>query len=83
MYVEEHKKYIFAHFASEPLKKDNIILTLTPREYCEFYGLCEYEDNRKVYEVVKKFFRLRKENRWYYESNLIGEIVDDYIKNIV
>lgn len=83
MYDEEHKKYIFVHFASEPLKKDNIILTLTPKEYCEFYGLCEYEDNRRVYEVVKKFFRLRKENRWYYESNLIGEIVDDYLKNIV
>ncbi len=81
-YDDEHKKYIFLHFASEPLKKDNIILTLTPHDYCEFYGICEYEDNKKVADFVRRAFRLRKENRWYYASNLIGEIVDDYLKNI-
>ena len=79
-YDEDHKKYIYLHFAREPLKKDNIILTLNPKTYCEFYGICEYEDNKKVADIVRKFFRLRRENRWYYESNLIGEIVDDYIK---
>ena len=81
-YDENHKKYVYLHFAREPLKQDNIILTMEPKERCEFYGICEYEDNKKVYELVRKYFRLRKENRWYYESNLIGEIVDDYLKNI-
>lgn len=81
-YDEDHKKYVYLHFAREPLKQDNIILTMEPKERCEFYGICEYEDNKKVYELVRKYFRLRKENRWYYESNLIGEIVDDYLKNI-
>lgn len=81
-YDDEHKKYIFLHFAREPLKQDNIILTLTPKTYCEFYGICEFEDNKKVADFVRKAFRLRRENRWYYQSNLIGEIVDDYIKNI-
>ena len=79
---DEHKKYIFLHFASEPLKKDNIILTLNPVSECDFYGICEYEDNKKVSEFVRKVFRLRKENRWYYQSNLIGEIVDDYLKSV-
>ena len=81
-YDDEHRKYFFLHFASEPLKKDNIILTLNPEGPCEFYGICEYEDNKKVSEFVRKAFRLRKENRWYYQSNLIGEIVDDYLKSI-
>ena len=81
-YDEERKKYAFLHFASEPLKQDNIILTLEPKTYCEFYGICEFEDNKKVQELVKKVFRLKRENRWYYSSNLIGEIVEDYLKNI-
>ena len=81
-YDEDHKKYVFLHFAREPLKQDNVILTLNPSNRCEFYGICEYEDNKRVYELVRKLFRLRKENRWYYESNLIGEIVDDYLKQI-
>lgn len=81
-YDEEHRKYIFLHFAREPLKQDNIILTLEPKGKCEFYGICEFEDNKKVAEFVRRVFRLRRENRWYYQSNLIGEIVDDYMKNI-
>lgn len=81
-YDDEHKKYIYCHFANEPKLKDNIILTLDPHSYCEFYGICEYEDNKRVSDFVRRAFRLRKENRWYYESNLIGEIIDDYIKSI-
>lgn len=81
-YDDEHRKYIYLHFANEPMKYDNIILTLEPSGKCEFYGICEYEDNKRVADFVRKVFRLKKENRWYYQSNLIGEIVDDYMKNI-
>lgn len=81
-YDNERKKYAFLHFAAEPLKQDNVILTLEPKTYCEFYGICEFEDNKRVQELVRKVFRLKRENRWYYSSNLIGELVDDYLKNI-
>lgn len=79
---EERKDYVFAHFSNAPLFDDNVILCLDPKTKQEFYGLCDYENNKKVYEMVRTLFRFRAENRWYYENNYIGELIDDFIKNI-
>ena len=78
----ERKSFIFAHFANAPKMEDNVVLCLDPKTIQEFYGMCEYENNKRIYELVRKVFRFRMENRWYYENNYIGELVDDFIKNI-
>jgi hypothetical protein len=74
--------FVFAHFASAPLYDDNIILCLDPVEKTEVYGYGTYERNQRVYELIRTFIRLKYENRWYYASNFVGEICDDFEKNI-
>lgn len=82
LYKNEENYFVFAHFANEPWKDDNIILCLDPVKKCEVYGLADYENNDRIVKVVRTFFRFRYENRWYYASNYVGEIVDDFEKNI-
>lgn len=74
--------FVFAHFASEPYKNDNIILTLNPRKKNEVYGRGEYDNNERKYKLLRQFFRLRAEDRFRYASNFVGEILDDYERNI-
>lgn len=81
-YSKNKREFVFVHFASEPYKDDNIILTLTPKEKCEVYGRAEYENNQFIYNLVRRYFRLKAENRFMYASNFCGEILDDYEKNI-
>lgn len=73
--------YLFLHFSNAPLFDDNIILRLDPREINEIYGMGEYAPE-KTWKKLRKIFRLRSENRAYYANNFVGEIVEDYIKNI-
>lgn len=83
--VELYKKdfyFCFAHFSYEPKYDDNIILTLDPEQLQEVYGFGEYDMRKKTFEVIRIFIRLLNENRWFYASNFVGEIVDDYAKNI-
>ena len=79
---KENREFVFCHFASEPYKNDNIILTLNPRAKCDVYGRGEYESNKRVYELIRIYFRLRAEDRFRYASNFVGEILDDFEKNI-
>lgn len=80
---QEEKKgyYLYFHFANKPLYDDNIILRLDPKEIYEIYGIGDYAPER-TWKRIRKIFRLRSENRAYYSSNFVGEIVEDYIKNI-
>lgn len=79
---KERVYFVFAHFASAPWKGDNIILCLEPEEKEEVYGLARFENNERIVNVINVFWRLKLENRWYYASNYVGEILDDYEKNI-
>ena len=81
-YSLDKREFVFVHFASEPYKDDNIILTLTPKEKCEVFGKAEYENNQFIYNLVRRYFRLHAENRFMYASNFCGEILDDYLKNV-
>lgn len=78
---QEHGYYLYMHFSAKPLYDDNFILTLDPQNEREFYGLGEYAPI-KIWKGIKKIMQLKAENRCYYATNFVGEIVDDYMKNI-
>lgn len=80
-FEEEKGYYLFFHFSNKPLYNDNIVLRLDPKEWYEIYGIGEYAPE-KVWKRIRKIFRLRSENRAYYSNNFVGELVDDYIKNV-
>lgn len=80
-FEESRGYYLFLHFSNAPLFDDNIILRLDPREINEVYGMGEYAPE-KTWKRLRKIFRLRSENRAYYANNFVGEIVEDYVKNI-
>lgn len=78
----DHGKYIFLHFASEPLKNDNVVFTLEPCKDYHIYGLGKYEKReriRKICEVIRISFI---ENRMLYASNMVGALFDDFMKNV-
>lgn len=75
-------KYVFCHFASKPKLDDNIIFTLEPGRSKDVYGFGKYEKNEKILRVCKQFVSCLQENRFYYASNRVGSLIDDYIKNI-
>lgn len=77
----EHRKYIFAHFAAPPKYDDNIILTLEPSDKQHVYGTGNKEEREKIFKICQDYFYLYDENRWYYASNKVGSLIDDYIKN--
>lgn len=74
--------FVFAHFASAPLYDDNVILCLDPAEKGEVYGYGTFERNQRIFQLIKTFIRLKYENRWYYSTNFVGEICEDFEKNI-
>lgn len=82
LYKFEEGFKVFAHFSSKPLLDDNLILTLFPEKKGEVYGYGQHQDNIKIKNVIAKYFNLKNENRWLYASNLVGELVDDFQKNI-
>ena len=78
---EEGRK-VFAHFAKPPMLDDNIIMTLFPQKKCEVYGFGKYQNNMKIKRIIDTYFRLKNENRWIYASNMVGELVEDFQKNV-
>lgn len=75
-------RYVFAHFASAPLYDDNIICTLEPEKKREIYGLGKYVKNDRILKVCRLYVGTLNENRVYYQSNRVGALIDDFIKNI-
>jgi len=80
---EDHGPYCFAHFASEPKYNDNLILTIEPEKPFHIYGFGKYCKNDRILRVLKKYISALQENRFYYASNRVGSLVDDFIKNIL
>lgn len=73
---------VLAHFSRPPLLEDNIILTLFPEKKCEVYGYGQFQDNKRIKKVIDVYFKLKNENRWLFASNMVGELVEDFQKNI-
>lgn len=78
----EKGDFVFCHFASDPKKDDNIIYCLNPEGPGEVYGFGKYEKRKSVLKVCKQLMNLYHENRFYYASNMVGALIDDFIKNI-
>lgn len=74
--------YIFTHFASKPMMNDNIIYTVEPEKNSDIYGFGKYCKNERILSISKKVVNLYKENRFFYASNAVGSLIDDFIKNI-
>lgn len=74
--------FVFCHFASAPLYDDNIILCLDPVNNGEVYGYGRFERNQQIRKVINTFIDLKEENRFYYASNFVGEVLEDFEKNI-
>lgn len=79
----EKGRFIFAHFASAPKLNDNIIFTLEPSNAYEIYGFGKYCKNDRILRICKMLTSCLQENRFYYASNKVGSLIDDFIKNIV
>lgn len=80
-YNKDNQYYVYCHWAYKPLYNDRIVLTLNPIECNEFYGTADLTTAKNISIAVRKLICLRKENRWYYQNNTIGNLIDDYLKN--
>ena len=78
----DHGVYTFLHFASAPKYDDNIILTIEPDKASDVYGFGKYDKREKVRNLLLKYIGCYQENRFYYASNMVGSLTEDYIKNI-
>ena len=79
---EEVGRFAFLHFSNAPLLNDNLIFTIDPEKKTDIYGLGKYEKNEKVLKVCKIIVGLYQQNRVYYQSNKVGSLMADFIKNI-
>ena len=78
---EEHGNFIFLHFASAPLKDDNVVFTLEPSRNFHVFGLGKYEKREKIKKVCDAIRMGYVENRLLFASNMVGALFDDFIKN--
>ena len=85
LYYDENRQYfVYCHWygTKKERLKDYILFTLDPKNKNEIYGFGEYSDAIPAFEAMKKLRRLKNENRWYYQDNSIGTLIDDYFKNV-
>ena len=75
-------RFVFLHFANEPKLDDNIIFTIDPERAKDIYGFGKYEKNARILKLCKIIVDCYRENRFYYQSNKVGSLVADFIKNI-
>lgn len=81
-YTAENGYFIYCHFSEPPKKKDSIILTTDPIRCNEFYGFCENE-NEKSKKIGKFILDCLHNNRVYYSTNSVGELISDYRKSLL
>lgn len=82
LYKKNDNFVVFCHFAATPIYDDNIILCLDPTANGEVYGYGQLDISTKRKALIARFINLKSENRYYYASNYVGEIMDDFEKNI-
>ena len=74
--------YTFLHFSAVPKYDDNVILTIEPELISDVYGFGKYDKREKVRELLLQYTGCYQENRFFYASNMVGSLTDDFIKNI-
>lgn len=79
---DDHGQYIFLHFASAPLRSDNIVFTLEPSKDWHVFGFGKYEKRERIRRFCDKVRIFYLENRLFYASNMIGALFDDFLKNV-
>ena len=78
----ERGKFVFAHFSGAPLRDDNLIFTIEPEQSKDIYGFGKYEKRDRILKICKMIVNCYHEKRFYYASNMVGSLVDDFINNI-
>lgn len=74
--------YIFCHFSDKPKKNDAVIFTIAPQKANEFYGFGEAEPV-KIRKIGKFISDMMHNNRVYYSTNSVGELLSDYKKSLL
>lgn len=80
-YEEERGYYCFLNWFGTPKLKDNIILTEEPIGPGEIYGWGQFTSS-KVKSKLFQILALRTQNKWFYENNTIGDLVNDFVKQV-
>lgn len=73
--------YCYIHYANKPLLDDNIILTAYPEDKQELYGFGQFAP-ANLYKKLYNIISLRDQRKWYYATNSVGELVQDYLQEI-
>lgn len=81
IYQNEDTNYCFLHYANKPILKDNIVLCVEPLEYGELYGWGKYAPPF-VKDKLIQIIGMREQNKWYYATNSVGELIEDYFNEI-
>lgn len=81
-YDSEFGYYLFIHFSNEPRFEDGIVLTTEPSHFNETYGFGKACLNQTVISQLNKVVKLIHDRRVYYCSNLVGDLVLDYRKEV-
>lgn len=79
---DERGDYCFLHYSNPPQMDDNLILTLAPKSKNEIFGFGKFYPKKKVRDVLYRIVGMRTENKWYYSSNSVGDLIDDYFKEM-
>lgn len=85
LYDSGNQLFVYLHFAKKPKYNDNIILQANPdladANLC-LYGFGEESRNEKIRKKLLQIKDLRRQNLWFYSSNSVGDIVQDYLMTI-
>lgn len=83
-YYNNLQEYVYLHFSNAPRYDDNIILTTNPKldkdEYV--YGFGNTSRKNKEQEILGRIRKLRDMNLWFYSSNPVGDLIEDYLISI-
>lgn len=79
---DKHGEYVFLHFCRPPKYEDNVVLTITPQRINEVYGYGKFIKKDKLRNYIYTLVELHTSNKWYYNTNSVGDLVDDYFNSI-
>lgn len=79
---EEFGEFCFVHYSNKPLFHDNIILSINPKNKWEIFGYGKFCENKHIQDVIFKILGMRTEGKWYYATNSVGDLIDDYVKEM-
>lgn len=83
-YYNGKQDYVYLHYSQPPKYDDNLILCDLPRLDSDnyIYGFGADHRKEKVRKLLGRIRRLRDLNAWYYSTNNVGDLVEDYLISI-